>query len=74
MKIRERVVEMRGEKRVSISENRFGFMPGRSTQSHSSYAKTGDKRHVRWSQDFGLGRSEETLTFPVEMGRIVDPF
>ncbi|KAL3372146.1 hypothetical protein AABB24_008601 [Solanum stoloniferum] len=31
MKIWERVVEMRVRKGVSISENQFGFMPGRST-------------------------------------------
>ena len=31
MKIWERVVERRLRKIVSISENQFGFMPGRST-------------------------------------------
>ena len=31
MKVWERVVEMRVRKVVSISENQFGFMPGRST-------------------------------------------
>lgn len=38
MKIQESVVEMRMKMRrgASITENKFGFMPGRSTTSHTS--------------------------------------
>ncbi|KAG5570522.1 hypothetical protein H5410_060288 [Solanum commersonii] len=56
------------EKLISHTDNKTFDCATIDYRSHSSYAKTGDKRHMRWSQDFGLERLEETRNLSVEMG------
>ncbi|XP_075091671.1 uncharacterized protein LOC107763843 [Nicotiana tabacum] len=48
MKVWERVVERRVRRSVSISENQFGFMPGRSTTEAIHLARRTKKMREEW--------------------------
>ncbi|WMV16255.1 hypothetical protein MTR67_009640 [Solanum verrucosum] len=79
MKIWERVVEMRVRRGVSISENQFGFMLGRSTtETIHLMRRLGDKGMYGGAKTRVRTVGGDSEHFPVEMGlhqgSILSPF